>query len=387
MATYEIYLKAVKYFIPDMSGIDIHTKKTPVLSVIMANYNGAAYLKSAVNCALEQTVQNVEIIVADDSSTDDSLNILNELQSQDARVVVLPTKKNAGPGDARNRAIKKAQGYWLAIVDADDLMHPHRFERLIKYADLLGADMVADDQICFTDDGMAERAPLFQPLLKKPVVSLSTAFFVESSIQGGGTRSLGFMKPLIKRESLKGLRYRTDIRIGEDFDFYLKYLASDVKAVLINEPLYFYRRHTGSISHRWSIKDIQAMMRCNDEFCDDFPKIDNETRQGLCARRKKLESALLFEVFIENLKSKRGSLIIKQLVAKPYLVLKVMKVLRDKIWPKPIALNSTVSKVALSVLEKETPLVSPQQLLQAAGLCDHFTNIPNVNKANLVNQS
>ncbi|NSX54899.1 glycosyltransferase family 2 protein [Parasulfitobacter algicola] len=321
-----------------MTGSSIDFSQTPVLSVIMANYNGAKYLEAAVNSALSQTLHDIEVIVADDGSTDNSLDILYAMQAEDRRLIVLPAQKNAGPGDARNRAIERANGEWLAIVDADDVMEPHRFAHLIACANVLGADFIADDQICFSADNMADTNTLFQSHLMGLNMKLSPAVFVKSG-------DLGFMKPLIRADSLGDLRYRTDIRNGEDFDFYLKYLMSNAKAFLVNKPLYFYRRHSASISHRWSVADIRVMIKCN----DDISTSDAATRAALKIRRDRLERALAFELLMTDIKARRRFSAAKRLCAKPFLFGPLARALRDKLWRSKT--EDAVTKIALQVVK------------------------------------
>ena len=122
----------------------------PVVSVIMANYNGAAHLPQALNSVLGQTVRDVEVIVADDASPDRSGDIVSQFMQGDRRVSLIESAENRGPGAARNDALRAARGEWVAIVDSDDIIHPERFEILLSAARSHGADAIADDLLFFS---------------------------------------------------------------------------------------------------------------------------------------------------------------------------------------------------------------------------------------------
>ena len=95
----------------------------PMVSVIMANYNGAAHLVDAIESVQKQSLHNIEIIVSDDGSTDNSIDIVTQLQEMDPRIHLLRSEINGGPATARNRGFALAKGKWIAIVDSDDLIH------------------------------------------------------------------------------------------------------------------------------------------------------------------------------------------------------------------------------------------------------------------------
>ena len=116
----------------------------------MANYRGARHLSAAMASVLRQTYADLELIVSDDASPDGSSAVVRAAMATDDRVRLIETAQNAGPAAARNRALDLASGEWIAIVDSDDLLHPQRLERLLRAADRLEADIIADDLMFFT---------------------------------------------------------------------------------------------------------------------------------------------------------------------------------------------------------------------------------------------
>ena len=102
-----------------------------LVSIIMPNYNSANYIVNTVNSVLLQTYSNWELIIVDDCSTDNSLEIIN--QFNDARIKVYKTDVNSGAATARNIAIEKAQGDWIAFLDSDDIWISDKLEKQLKF--------------------------------------------------------------------------------------------------------------------------------------------------------------------------------------------------------------------------------------------------------------
>ncbi len=91
----------------------------PYISVIMPVYNSARYLRETMDCIVQQSLQDIEIICVDDGSTDNSLDILNEYKKDDSRIKII-SQQNMGAGAARNAGIQIAQGEYFSFLDADD---------------------------------------------------------------------------------------------------------------------------------------------------------------------------------------------------------------------------------------------------------------------------
>jgi teichuronic acid biosynthesis glycosyltransferase TuaG len=107
-----------------------------MVSVIIPTWNREKTLKNAISSILSQTYQNFEILICDDSSSDGSFDIVENLKKSDYRIkwVPSPSKSNSGlPAIPRNRGIKLAKGDWIAFLDSDDTWHPEKLERQIDY--------------------------------------------------------------------------------------------------------------------------------------------------------------------------------------------------------------------------------------------------------------
>jgi len=282
------------------------TGARPVVSVITANFNGAAHLPAAIGSVLAQTLDGLELIVVDDRSTDASVAVIAEAASRDARVRLILQDRNAGPGAARNRAIAAARGRFIAILDSDDLMTPDRLQRLVARATTDGADIVADNLLAFDDGAPAKTGrPFLDPKWFDAPRWVSLAEVIGSSCMYARRPGLGYLKPLIGAAALatSGVRYDESLRIGEDYDFLLRLLAKGLRLRLEPEAGYRYRRHPASASHVMAEDHVRAMLRADAAFEADFPDLPAEARRAQATRRSSLERALAYDEIVRRLKS------------------------------------------------------------------------------------
>ena len=124
----------------------------PLLSIVIPVYNAARFLERSIGSVRNQTYENLEIIVVDDGSKDESLRMLNAFAARDPRIKVL-SKENGGSSSARNAGLKLVTGRFVGFIDADDYIEPDMYENLYTALD---ADFDADAaQIlsCEEDEG------------------------------------------------------------------------------------------------------------------------------------------------------------------------------------------------------------------------------------------
>lgn len=284
---------------------------SPVVSVIMANYRGARYLSASMQAVLAQSERRLELIVADDASDDDSVAIARSLARTDPRVRVIASAQNGGPGVTRNLALDAARGDWIAVVDSDDLIHPQRLSRLIEAATDAGADIVADDLVFF---GAAEQAggrTLLQGLQLASPMRLTLDLWLRGNAPGADLPSFGYLKPVIRRSVLGRRRYDPTLRIGEDYDLILRLLIDGATFLLLPDPLYAYRRHGGSVSHRLSVETVEAMLAAHEAL----PAIaDPVARRTARTIGRDLRNALRYERLVADIKARRVGAVLPRLV-------------------------------------------------------------------------
>lgn len=104
-----------------------------LVSIITPNYNCGRFVAEAIKCVQQQTYQNWEMIIVDDCSSDNSVEIIKEYVSADDRIIFIQNEKNSGAAVSRNKALKVAKGKWIAFLDSDDLWQPNKLERQLEF--------------------------------------------------------------------------------------------------------------------------------------------------------------------------------------------------------------------------------------------------------------
>ena len=101
------------------------------VSIIIPIYNAEKYIKRCIDTIINQTYKNIEIIIKNDGSTDNSINLINKYKNKDNRIIVI-NQKNAGVSVARNNGIKKRDGTYVMFVDIDDWIELTMVEEMVK---------------------------------------------------------------------------------------------------------------------------------------------------------------------------------------------------------------------------------------------------------------
>jgi succinoglycan biosynthesis protein ExoO len=277
----------------------------PTVSVVMANYNGAAYLADAIRSVQRQTLRSLELIVSDDASTDGSVRIVTEFMAADRRIRLLQCDRNSGPAVARNRALDAAKGQWIAIVDSDDLIHPERFARLIELAVRDDADMVADDLLIFDSDLSRKPETLLSGRWVRTPSWIKTVEFVRANQLYGRGPLLGYLKPIFRASAIKesAVHYDETLRIAEDYHFVLELLRLGKQFRVYPLLLYFYRKHSSSISHRLNESAITALKAADQRALEKMPDADVQLLSAVDARLRSLDTALAYEKLLGSLKA------------------------------------------------------------------------------------
>ena len=192
------------------------------LSIIVPVYNVLPYIHQCLDSLVGQTMEDYEIILIDDGSTDGTAQVLAEYAARYPEKIILRRVDNGGQGRARNIAIDMARGDYLGFIDSDDWIDPAMYEKLWKRAEETGADVVVCDFLAKYSDGREELLP--------------------ACIQEHWLASAGSACNKIFRRTLVG---DTRFAVGlwyEDFYFSAMMLLLSRHTEFIGEPLYIYRR-------------------------------------------------------------------------------------------------------------------------------------------------
>lgn len=217
----------------------------PLISIIMPVYNARARLSASVGSALAQTLEDLELLLIDDGSTDGSGELCDELAARDGRIRVIH-QSNAGPSSARNAGLAAARGEYIGFVDADDVIEPHMYEALLGRLIKTSADAARCGlrMIRRGENGLERECGATDYRDE----ALTGAQYRERTLDGGGMYN-GVMLLLIKAPLAKAIGFKDELRGGEDFyyNFALSFAAGQVAVTA--ERYYNYYLHGDSLSH------------------------------------------------------------------------------------------------------------------------------------------
>lgn len=217
----------------------MNTPGNQLVSVVIPAFNACRTLPAAIESVLAQTYGNLEIIVADDASTDNTADVVRSFS--DPRVKLIQAEANGGEGAARDLAIAHAQGGWLAVIDADDCWLPERLEVMVSRVPAEGEKWLVADNImqCYEVDGRLEP---WRPL------------WPGNRVPAGFTDFLALpshlLKPLFPRKVVSDLALRhSDSRFGADAEFFIRAVKrAGLDLIVSPDPMYLYRLTAGSMS-------------------------------------------------------------------------------------------------------------------------------------------
>lgn len=258
------------------------------LNIIMPVYNAEDTLEKAIKSVLQQSFSDLNLILVDDGSTDESLSICESLANSDSRIRVIH-QANAGPSAARNVALESAEGEYVAFVDADDYLDPMMYQILLDEINKVPSSMaVCGYQREFCRDGSLVR-------IQKVMCSSQ---YIDTKKQLRNSFNELYLNNYFhlvwnKIYSLKviqenHIRFKESLCNGEDLLFNLDYLSYEIKICICENVLYHYvsDENGSSLSnrnnlylldnkallytkvHNFLIKDLGAAEDSNNNFAD-----------------------------------------------------------------------------------------------------------------------
>ncbi|WP_084780612.1 glycosyltransferase family 2 protein [Bacillus massilinigeriensis] len=203
------------------------TNQKNLVSVIMPAYNSERYIEDSINSVLSQTYENLELIIIDDGSKDNTLKIIERLSTQDKRINFVKNEMNIGVSETRNKGISLASGDWIAFLDSDDIWEKTKIEKQLKYANEFSAEFLFTGSSYINENsvpysGVFEIPSLvsYKKLLRQNVITCSSV--------------------LLKKHFFKDIKMEKD-EMHEDYAVWLRVLKTGAVAHGINEPLLIYR--------------------------------------------------------------------------------------------------------------------------------------------------
>lgn len=263
----------------------------PLVSIVIATYNMARYLPLAVRTALEQSYRNVEVLIVDDGSNDETAKSIESFL-QDRRIRYI-FQENRGQAAAKNRGVLESSGKYVAFLDADDLWALDKLARQIPLFSRSPTIGVVYSRLIYIDESGQEHGVSDNELFRGNV---SGPLFIRNFI--------GFGTSIVKKECFERLGgFNEDLRMGIDYDLWLRF-STKYEFDYIDHPLLYYRVWPGQMSNNCKSRYLNgiAIMK---GFIEQFPDVvDKKTQKeawahtyvgyGWCLHKvdKKVGSAL-----------------------------------------------------------------------------------------------
>nr|WP_243196501.1 glycosyltransferase family 2 protein [[Eubacterium] tenue] len=204
-----------------------------MVSIVTPVYNAEKFLEETILSVLNQTYTNFELILVNDCSEDNSMQIINRLMKEDDRIKCIDLKENGGAAKARNIGIEAANGKYLAFIDSDDLWKKEKLEKQVEFMEknnivfsYTGYDMINEEGQELGKTIKCKGIVNYNELLKYNIIGCLTVMINIS---------------VIKNLSMEYINH-------EDYATWLKILRQGYKAYGINESLASYRKRENSLS-------------------------------------------------------------------------------------------------------------------------------------------
>lgn len=230
----------------------VEQKEQPLVSFVIPAFNAGEFLRKTIISCLEQTYQNIELIIVNDGSTDNTENIIHEFVSN-PKVHYFKNEKNSGLIFSLNRAINLAQGEYIARMDADDICTLDRIDKQIHFLkththiDIVGGDILLIDEndhpygrpretLNSTEEiewSMISSCPLYHP----------SVVFTKKSVE--------------HIEPSKNIYYESE-KIVEDLGLWSRSILKGLKIAVIDDVVLKYRKHQNSLTSQYNTKQIDA---------------------------------------------------------------------------------------------------------------------------------
>lgn len=211
------------------------------ISVIVAIYNVENFLNKCIDSIIKQSYNNIEIILVNDGSTDNSKEICDKWAEKDNRIKII-NKLNGGLSDARNMGIEKSSGEYICFIDGDDYIDKDMIFKMFKAIRENEAEISICNRYHVFENG--NTFIKFEQKEKEIIMTSEEAIFQMNSFK---SFDMSACTKMFKRELFEDIEFPKG-KISEDFYVMYKLFDKADKIVSISDPLYFYYQRNGSIT-------------------------------------------------------------------------------------------------------------------------------------------
>lgn len=220
-----------------------------MVSIIIPVYNSAQYLDRCIASAVGQTYEDLEIILINDGSLDNSLQICRKWSLIDKRISVID-KSNGGVSSARNAGLSASCGDYLVFLDSDDYLEPEMVEKMLGTLGLTGADIAFCGFTIFSDNGSRISCSAYTSDIISPQKAILQCFQKKNTWFYAGWAKMYLRKSVIDEKNKRFFYFDEDLLVGEDYKWLMTILTqSSLSCVAcLDKCLYNYRRFSANPS-------------------------------------------------------------------------------------------------------------------------------------------
>lgn len=217
------------------------------ISLIIPTYNSQKTILQCIDSILSQSHKNFEIIVVDDGSSDNTIDIVNQIKTNKIKII---SQTNMGVSAARNTGLKKASGDYILFVDSDDILEDNCLTRLLSCAQKTRCDIIKFNH--FTCSGIYKTKNSFYDLSNKYITEKNINRAYEHLVYGEEPIKCLVMTLFLKKEFLESNNtvFNTDLYMMEDVAFYVDIMKLKPKIYFYDYSLYDYRLNDNSVTHK-----------------------------------------------------------------------------------------------------------------------------------------
>ncbi len=215
-----------------------HTPDSPLVTIVMPAFNSAAFITATIHSALAQTCADFELIVVDDESTDNTIEVVHEAAAGDPRVIVL-RNTHGGIGKSQNTALDAARGRFIALLDSDDLWMPEYLEeQLAMFERFPDRSIVTANAI--SRGGVLDGRPVWPKTTGWRKLSLRDLIVEENAV---------CIMAMFRREVVETVGgFDPACRCNEDYEYWIRSANAGFGIVQNCRPIAYYTRRPDSVS-------------------------------------------------------------------------------------------------------------------------------------------
>lgn len=223
-----------------------------LVSIITPSFNCSKYIRDCISSVLSQTYDDWEMIITDDCSTDDTIDIINEYVKKDSRITLYTLSQNSGAGVARNNSIKHARGRYIAFLDSDDKWMPEKLEKQIAFMQKNKCVLSYTSRLICNEENE----------VKGIIIAPKHQTFFNNICDD----KIGFSTMIYDTKNI-GKMYMPTIRKRQDWCMVIQILKKCKTAYGMKEPLSYYRKGQQSLSKeksslfKYNLQVYQEMLK------------------------------------------------------------------------------------------------------------------------------